>query len=135
MNPDKEDNKIYFRCKFLPYLRDVLLPIYEDYLRKELCLCINFNKEQFAFFKEYVFLCCQLFDISPTKKIRLNNRQSDDDIHEEEFMQILPIFETMQKIVRIMKDIISKEEITEEERSKILKELSDYNTDYISEIL
>ena len=130
----KEEKK-YFRCKFMPYLQDVLLPIYEDYLRKELCLRINFNKEQYAFFREYIFFSAQLFNVSPYKNLRTTDWQSYDDIHEEEFMQIFPIFETMQKIVRIMKDIISKEEITEEQRNKILKDMSDYNTDYLSEFL
>lgn len=126
-------NPVDFRCRFLPYIRDVLLPIYEQYLRKELCLSISFNQEQFKVFQEFVAFCCQLLNISTSKK--LLSEKETDNLFEEEFMQIFPIFETMQKITRIMKDIISKDEITDKERETILNQMLHCNLEYLSQLL
>ena len=90
-----------FRFKFLPQLEQCLLPVYQEYLRKEISSSIQLNETQVGLFESFISFLSIALNFSESKKHLYESRLYESRIYKGiiDINNFIPLFEVMEKLL------------------------------------
>jgi len=115
---------IVFRFKVFPFLKDRILPKYNDILRKEGNPIIVLSNEEHTLLEKYIsFLGC-------IYNKNIGNLKKEIDINE-----MHPLFEIIEKHVSIFLQAMRRSVLDEDEKNKIIEQFDTSAKPYVVHIL